>query len=110
MGYNPDGKRLHMMWSFTPLMIPELKAKIQTTNAKTVVMDSLISIAGGTISQKNAEFALLLYRVNKLASEMGVAILLIHDLTKDSNRQEVTKEAIYSSAFIFSATADCWGY
>ena len=110
MGFNPDGKRLHLMWSFTPLMIPELKAKIQATNAKAVVMDSLISIAGGTISPKDAEFALLLYRLNKLASEMGVAILLIHHLTKDSNRQEVTKEAIYGSAFIFAATADCWGY
>ena len=110
MGFNPYGKRLHLMWSFTPLMIPELKAKIQATNAKAVVMDSLISIAGGTISPKDAEFALLLYRLNKLASEMGVAILLIHHLTKDSNRQEVTKEAIYGSAFIFAATADCWGY
>ena len=110
MGYNPNGKRLHMMWSFTPMMLPELKAKIQATNAKLVVMDSLISIAGGTISPKDAEFALLLYRLNKLASELGVAILLIHHLTKDSNRQEVTKEAIYGSAFIFAATADCWGY
>ena len=44
-GFNPDGKRQHRMWSFTPLMIPELKAKIQATNAKAVVMDSLISIA-----------------------------------------------------------------
>ena len=63
-----------------------------------------------TISPKDAEFALLLYRLNKLASELGVAILLIHHLTKDSNRQEVTKEAIYGSAFIYAATADCWGY
>jgi len=91
-------------------MIPELKAKIQATNAKALVMDSLISIAGGTISPKDTEFALLLYRLNNLASEMGVAILLIHHLTKDSNRQEFTKEAIYDSAFIFAATADCWGY
>ena len=110
MGFNPEGKRLHMMWSFTPMMLPELKAKIQATNAKLVVMDSLISIAGGTISPKDAEFALLLYRLNKLASELGVAILLIHHLTKDSNRQEVTKEAIFGSAFIYAATADCWGY
>ena len=110
MGFNPDGKRLHLMWSFTPMMLPELKAKIQATNAKLVVMDSLISIAGGTISPKDAEFALLLYRLNKLASELGVAILLIHHLTKDSNRQEVTKEAIFGSAFIYAATADCWGY
>lgn len=109
-GFKPDGKRLHMLWSFTPLMIPELKAKIQTTKAKLVVMDSLISIAGGTISPKDAEFALLLYRLNKMASELGVAILLIHHLTKDSKRQEVSKEAIFGSAFIYAATADCWGY
>ena len=110
MGFNPDGKRLHMMWSFTPLMIPELKAKIQATNAKLVVMDSLISIAGGDISPKDAEFALLLYRLNKLASELGIAILLIHHLKKDSKRKEVTKEDIFGSAFIYAATADCWGY
>ena len=106
MGYNPDGKRLHMMWSFSPMMLPELKAKIQATNAKLVVMDSLVTIAGGTISPKDSEFALLLYRLNKLASELGLAILLIHHLTKDSKRQEVTKEAIFGSAFIYSATAD----
>ena len=63
-------------------------------------MDSLISIAGGTISPKDAEFALLLYRLNKLASELGVAILLIHHLTKDSNRQEVTKEAIWQRVYL----------
>ena len=110
MGLNPNGKRLHMMWSFTPMMLPELKAKIKATNAKAVVMDALVSIAGGTISPKDAEFALLLYRLNKLASELGVSILLIHHLTKESKRQEVTKEAIFGSAFIYAATADCWGY
>ena len=61
-------------------------------------MDSLISIAAGTITPKDAEFALLLCRLNKMASALGVAILLIHHLTKDSKRQEVTKESIFGIA------------
>lgn len=49
MDFNQDGKRLNIIWSFTPMMLQELKAKIQATNAKLVVIDSLISIASGTI-------------------------------------------------------------
>ena len=39
-----------------------------------------------------------------------MSILLIHHLTKESKRQEVAKEDIFGSAFIYAATADCWGY
>ena len=61
----------------------ELKAKIKATNAKAVVMDELVGIAGGRISPKDAEFALLLFQLNKLASEQGVTILKIHHLSKE---------------------------
>ncbi len=92
------------------MMLPELKAKIKATNAKAMVMGALVSIAGGTISPKDAEFALLLFRLNKLASELYVSIHQIHNLNKETNRQEITKESIFGNTFIYAATADCWGY
>ena len=73
-------------------------------------MDSVVTIAGWTISQKDSGFALLLYRLNKLPSELGMAILLIHHLTTNSKRQEVTKAAIFGSALIYFATGNCWVY
>jgi len=110
MGFNPDASCMHMMFAFTPLMIPELKAKIQSTGAKVVVMDALVSIAGGTAQIKDAEFALMLYRLNRLASDLGVAVIMIHHLKKDAKRKEVRKEDVFGTAFIYNATADYWGY
>lgn len=110
MSFDPEPDKISFFWAFTPLMIPELAAKVRATNAKLVVMDSLISIAGGTISAKDAEFGLMLYRLNRLASELNISILLIHHLAKEKNRKVVSKEDIYGTAFILNATADCWGY
>lgn len=110
MGFKPDASCMHMMFAFAPLMIPEPKAKIQSTGAKVVVMDALVSIAGGTAQIKDAEFSLMLYRLNRLASDLGVAVIMIHHLKKDAKRKEVRKEDVFGTVFIYNASADCWGY
>ena len=73
-------------------------------------MDSLISIAGKEISPKDAEFGILIYRLNQLAGKYGIAIICIHHLNKKANRKEVYKEDIFGTAFIFNGAANCWGF
>ena len=74
MGLAPDPERIHFMWSFSPMAFPELRRKVQETNAKVVIIDSLLRAAGGEIKTSDAEFGLLIYRLNDLAAELGVAI------------------------------------
>ena len=74
------------------------------------MMDSLISIAGKEISPKDAEFGILIYRLNQLAGKYGIAIICIHHLNKKPNRKEVYKEDIFGTAFIFNGCANCWGF
>jgi hypothetical protein len=113
MGFAPDTKQIRMMWKFSPAMFPELRAKVKTTGAKVVILDSLLKVAGGTIKAVDAEFGLLIYRLNQLASELGIAIICIHHLVKADKakrRTEVTKEDIYGSAYVFNGAADVWGF
>ena len=110
MGLAPDPERIHFMWSFSPMAFPELRRKVQETNAKVVIIDSLLRAAGGEIKTSDAEFGLLIYRLNDLAAELGVAIIVIHHITKSKDRRnnEPTKEDIYGSAYVFNGTADAW--
>lgn len=113
MDFQPLKSEIHFLWKFNPMMFPELRAKVEATRAKVIVLDSLVSIAGGQINAKDAEFGLLIYRLNKLASELGVAIICIHHLSKNEKGKErstVAKEDIYGSAYVFNGTADAWGY
>ena len=110
MGLAPDPERIHFMWSFSPMAFPELRQKVQETNAKLVIIDSLLRAAGGEIKTSDAEFGLLIYKLNDLAAELGVAIIVIHHITKSKDRRnnEPTKEDIYGSAYVFNGTADSW--
>ena len=116
MGFAPDKDLIHFIWKFNPMMIPELRAKVRDTGAKVVILDSLLKVAGGTISPKDAEFGLLIYRLNQLAAELGIAIVCIHHLVKpdrSKKRVEVTKDDIYGSAYFFNGAADAcayWGF
>ena len=74
------------------------------------MMDSLVRIAGAEISPKDAEFGILIYRLNQLAGELGLAIICVHHLNKKTNRETVKKEDIYGTAFIFNGSADVWGF
>ena len=112
MGLAPDPARIHFMWSFNPMAFPELRQKVQQTNAKLVIIDSLLRAAGGEIKTSDAEFGLLIYRLNDLAAELGVAIIVIHHITKSKDRRnnEPVKEDIYGSAYVFNGAADVWLY
>ena len=110
MNLDPDRENFRIQWKFTPLEFPELKNEIISRGVKVVILDSLIGIAGGEISPKDAEFGLLIYRLNKLAGDLGISIICIHHITKKAGRKEVIKEDIFGTAFVYNGAADCWGY
>jgi hypothetical protein len=103
-------KNWEIWWSFTPLEFPELKKYVIENNTKVIMMDSCLRIAGVSSSPKDAEFGLLIYRLNQLAGELGISIILIHHLNKKEGRKTVVKEEIYGTAFIFNGSADVWGF
>jgi len=103
-------KNWEIWWSFTPLEFPELKKYVIENNTKVIMMDSCLKIAGINSNPKDAEFGLLIYRLNQLAGELGISIILIHHLNQKEGRKTVVKEDIYGSAFIFNGSADVWGF
>jgi hypothetical protein len=112
MGLNPAPGRLHIKWHFTPMMFPELRKWVSETTAKAVVLDSLMMIAGGEINPKDAEFGLLIYRLNQLASELGISIICLHHVVKasrDKSRVGIIKEDIFGTAYVFNGAADVFG-
>ena len=56
MGLCPAKGQLTLKWNFSPMMFPELRRWIAETGARLVILDSLLTIAGGQISPKDAEF------------------------------------------------------
>jgi len=103
-------KNWEIWWNFTPLEFPELKKYVIENNTKVIMMDSCLKIAGVSSNPKDAEFGLLIYRINQLAGELGISIILIHHLNKKEGRKTVVKEEIYGTAFIFNGSADVWGF
>ena len=103
-------KNWEIWWSFPPLEFPELKKYVIENNTKVIMMDSCLKIAGVSSNPKDAEFGLLIYRLNQLAGELGISIILIHHLNKKEGRKTVVKEEIYGTAFIFNGSADVWGF
>tara|TARA_Y100001968_G_C19411068_1_gene746326 strand:- start:466 stop:1728 length:1263 start_codon:yes stop_codon:yes gene_type:complete len=103
-------KNWEIWWNFTPLEFPELKKYVIENNTKVIMMDSCLKIAGVSSNPKDAEFGLLIYRLNQLAGELGISIILIHHLNKKEGRKTVVKEEIYGTAFIFNGSADVWGF
>lgn len=112
MGLCPAKGQLTLKWNFSPMMFPELRRWIAETGARLVILDSLLTIAGGQISPKDAEFGLLIYRLNQLAGELGITIVCLHHVVKaggDKKRVEITKDDIYGTAYVYNGSADAWG-
>mgnify|MGYP002050372177 CR=1 FL=1 len=112
MGLQPAQGSLTIKWNFSPMMFPELRRWITESGSKLVILDSLLTIAGGQISPKDAEFGLLIYRLNQLAGELGITIFCLHHVVKGGNekkRVEITKDDIYGTAYVYNGAADAWG-
>ena len=118
-GLVPNGKLWHMMWDFNPGMFPELRQKIEKNDVKVVFMDSFGTLFGesGT-SMNDAEMGLYVYMLNRLASELNIAIVVTHHLKKDQSRQRpgqppvtrnVTKNDLYGSAYLVNGASSVWG-
>ena len=118
-GLEPNGKLFNMMWDFNPGMFSELRQKLIETGAKVMFMDSFGSLFGesGT-SLNDAEMGLYVYMLNRLASELNIAIVVTHHLKKDQSRQRpgqppatrnVTKNDLYGSAYLVNGASSVWG-
>ena len=112
LGLKPAKGQLTLKWHFSPMMFPELRRWVLERNARLVVLDSLMTIAGGAISPKDAEFGLLIYRLNQLAAELGITIICLHHVVKaggKKQRTEITKDDIFGTAYVFNGASDAWG-
>jgi hypothetical protein len=111
MALKPAKGAFNIKWKFSPLMFPELRQWVVDYNAKLLVLDSLMTIAGGDISPKDAEFGLLIYRLNQLAGELGITIICLHHVVKGGGKQsrEITKDDIYGTAYVYNGASDAWG-
>ena len=112
LGLKPAAGALTIKWYFSPMMFPELRRWVAESGAKLVVLDSLMTIAGGQISPKDAEFGLLIYRLNLLASELGLTVVCLHHVVKAAGgkqRTEITKEDIFGTAYVYNGSSEAWG-
>ena len=111
LGLKPATGALTIKWHFSPMMFPELRRWVAESGAKLVVLDSLMTIAGGQISPKDAEFGLLIYRLNLLASELGLTVVCLHHVVKAGSKQrtEITKEDIFGTAYVYNGSSEAWG-
>ena len=117
-GLEPNGDLFHMMWDWNPGMFPELRQKIEETSAKVVFMDSFASLfAESGTSMNDAEMGLYVYMLNRLASELEIAIVVTHHLKKDQSRQRpgqapqtrsVSKSDLYGSAYLVNGASSVW--
>jgi hypothetical protein len=111
--------RIQFRFGWHPGMFPELRAWIKEFKPVALFMDSFGTLfGGGGTSINEAEGALHLYRLNKLASEENVAILVTHHLRKPGKEGEkkkgdepkrVSASQLYGSSYIVNAASDVWG-
>ena len=111
LGLQPAQNALTIKWHFSPMMFPELRRWVTETGSKLVILDSLMTIAGGAISPKDAEFGLLIYRLNQLASELGLTIICLHHVVKSGGKQrtEIVKDDIFGTAYVYNGSSEAWG-
>ena len=114
-------QRIQFRFSWHVGMFPELQQWIAGHKPVAVFMDSYGTLFGGGGSSLNeAEMALHLYRLNKLAAEMDVAIVLTHHLRKPGKEKAEAKQKegdvkrvragdLYGSSYIVNAASDVWG-
>jgi hypothetical protein len=106
---------IHFKFQFHGGMYPELRKWIQELGVSVVVMDSFGSLfAGGDAGMSDAEAGLHLYRLNDIASEEGVAIVLTHHLRKQGKdkggqRKDVFLSDLFGSSYIVNGASDVWG-
>ncbi|QEY31219.1 hypothetical protein EVJ50_02090 [Synechococcus sp. RSCCF101] len=114
MDLKPEAGTLTVDWAMTAHMLPELKQRIIETGAKVVVLDSMVRILGGQIKAGDPDFGLFVYRLNDLADELAVTIILMHHVTKPSERAkkrvDITKHDIFGSAYVVNGASDVWGF
>jgi len=103
-----------------PGMFPELRQWIIDEGAVAVFMDSLGTLfSGAGKSINDAEVAIHLYRLNRLAAELDVAIVLTHHTRKaqqptgkqetdGAKRKKVKTSDLYGSAYITNSATDVW--
>ena len=113
MGMQVPPNSVIFKFNFNAAMYPELRKWIRETEAKVVVMDSFGSLFGGAVGMGEAEVGLHLYRLNQIASEEGVAILLTHhlrkmDKSKAGARKEVHLGDLFGSSYIVNGASDVW--
>jgi len=110
----PTGS-IHFKFQFHGGMYPELRRWIRELGVSVVVMDSFGSLfAGGESGMSDAEAGLHLYRLNDIASEEGVAIVLTHHLRKQGKdkggqRKDVFLSDLFGSSYIVNGASDVWG-
>ena len=113
MGMQVPPESVWFKFNFNAAMYPELRKWIREHQARVVVMDSFGSLFGGAVGMGEAEVGLHLYRLNQIASEEGVAILLTHhlrkmDKSKAGARKEVHLGDLFGSSYIVNGASDVW--
>lgn len=113
MGMQVPRNSVIFKFNFNAAMYPELRKWIREHQARVVVMDSFGSLFGGAVGMGEAEVGLHLYRLNQIASEEGVAILLTHhlrkmDKSKAGARKEVHLGDLFGSSYIVNGASDVW--
>ena len=112
MGMQDPQRRIRVQMKFSGGHFPELVEWIKEHKARYVVMDSFASLFAGGADLTESDAGLYLYRLNAIAAEYNVAILLTHHLKKASmsgDRQNVSLSDFYGSTFISAGTSDAWG-
>tara|TARA_R100001082_G_scaffold94712_1_gene61703 strand:- start:6411 stop:8717 length:2307 start_codon:yes stop_codon:yes gene_type:complete len=119
MELKPGKGMFHVRWNFHVGMLPELRKWIIESKAKLVLLDSLGTLlGGGGASLNDAEIGLLyMYHLNKIASDLGVSIVITHHLKKENGvgrdgqprARVVTKNSLYGSAYLVNGASQCWG-
>ena len=62
-------KNWERWWSFTPMEFPELEKYILENYLKVLMMNNFLTITGQELSIKEAEFGILIKRLNQLAGK-----------------------------------------
>ena len=114
MGWVPPARMLKVAWNFHPAELPDLRKTVEETKAVLVVLDSLGTIFGtGEGGMNDPMVGMYLYELNRLASELNVAIIVTHHLRKlgrDARpRQDITLGDLHGSAYITNGASDIWG-
>ena len=111
---NPN---FRIQWAFTPGKIADLEEEILRDGRELVIMDSFTTIFGGSEHSLNdAEIALHLYELQRIASRTNCTIVITHHLNQGSlkgsktrTRTDIRPHDLFGSAFILNACSDVWG-